>query len=155
IIWKLENSLAGRPLEGYDRLFIPRVGYMTGDLDVHDLAVGETGKPVFVNTKFNCLATVDERFSFQPLWKPPFVTALCPEDRCHLNGLAMENGAPKYVTLVAKSDVADGWRDFRAAGGLVMDVASNAVVAEGLSMPHSPRFHQGKLWLLNAGTGHL
>ena len=154
-IWKLENALAGKALHGYDRVYVPRVGYMTGDLDVHDLAVGDSGRAVFVNTKFNCLATVDDRYSFAPIWKPPFISALCPEDRCHLNGMTLENGKPKYVTLVAKCDVADGWRDFRDAGGMVMDVTTNQVVADGLSMPHSPRLHQGKLWLLNAGTGHL
>ncbi|HET6424898.1 MAG TPA: TIGR03032 family protein [Planctomycetaceae bacterium] len=154
-VWKLENALAARPQDGYDRVFVPRVGHMTGDADIHDIAVESSGRPVFVNTKFNCLATVDDRFSFAPLWKPPFISALCPEDRCHLNGLALENGAAKYVTLVAKSDVADGWRDFRSNGGLVMDITTNEVIADGLSMPHSPRVHAGKLWLLNAGTGHL
>ncbi len=154
-VWKLENALAGRPLDGYDRVFVPRVGHMTGDVDIHDIALEASGRPVFVNTKFNCLATLDDRFSFTPLWKPPFLSALCPEDRCHLNGLAIEDGQVRYVTMVAKSDVADGWRDFRDQGGLVMDITTNEVVAEGLSMPHSPRVHDGKLWLLNAGTGHL
>ncbi len=154
-VWKLENALSGRPLDGYDRLYVPRVGHMTGDVDIHDIAIEDSGRPVFVNTKFNCLATLDERFSFTPLWRPPFISALCPEDRCHLNGMALENGVAKYVTMVARSDVADGWRDFRDHGGLVMDVTTNEVVAEGLSMPHSPRLHDGKLWLLNAGTGHL
>jgi uncharacterized protein (TIGR03032 family) len=67
----------------------------------------------------------------------------------------LENGVAKYATLVARSDVADGWRDFRDSGGFVFDVTDDSVVADGLSMPHSPRVHGGKLWLLNAGTGHL
>lgn len=154
-VWKLENALTGRPLDGYDRLYVPRVGHMTGDIDIHDIAIEDSGRPVFVNTRFNCLATLDERFSFEPVWRPPFISALCPEDRCHLNGLALENGVAKYVTLVARSDVADGWRDFRDNGGMVMDVTTNEVVTSGLSMPHSPRVHNGKLWLLNAGTGYL
>lgn len=154
-VWKLENALVGRPVDGYDRVFVPRVGHMTGDVDIHDIALEADGRPVFVNTKFNCLATLDERFSFEPLWRPPFISALCPEDRCHLNGLAMEAGRAKYVTMVAKCDVADGWRDSRHNGGLVMDITTNEIIADGLSMPHSPRVHDGKLWLLNAGTGYL
>ena len=59
---------------------------------------------------FGCLATLSERASFQPLWRPPFLSGLVPEDRCHLNGLAMRDGQPAYVTAVAASDVADGWR---------------------------------------------
>jgi len=88
-------------------------------------------------------------------WKPEFISTLIDEDRCHLNGLAMENGKPKYVTAVSRSNTIDGWRDRRANGGIVMDVARNEIVCEGLSMPHSPRLHEGQLWLLNSGTGDL
>jgi uncharacterized protein (TIGR03032 family) len=155
-IWRLENSLApGTTADGFDRVYVPRTGYITGDLDIHDLALGGDGRPVFVNTRFNCLATVDERYSFAPLWRPPFISSLSPEDRCHLNGMVMHEGRPKYVTVVAPSDVADGWRDFRDTGGQVLEVPSGAVLAGGLSMPHSPRMHGGRLWLLNAGSGEL
>ncbi|MBP3955098.1 TIGR03032 family protein [Gemmata sp. G18] len=155
-IWRFANALAPDQLhEGRDRLFVPRTAHTTGDLDVHDLAPEDSGRLVFVNTKFNCLATVDERASFRPLWKPPFISALVPEDRCHLNGLALDAGRARYVTAVATSDVADGWRDRRADGGVVVDVRSNEVVLSGLSMPHSPRVHNGALWLHNSGTGFL
>lgn len=155
-IWRLENALLpGVRHEGYDRLYLPQAAYTTGDLDLHDLAVGEDGGLVFANTKFSCLATLSERYSFRPLWRPPFVSKLAGEDRCHLNGLAIEGGRPRFVTCVAESDVADGWRDHRRDGGVVIDVESNEVVARGLSMPHSPRLHQGRLWLHNSGSGEL
>jgi uncharacterized protein (TIGR03032 family) len=155
-LWRLDNALPeGHVHEGYDRLYVPRVAHTTGDLDVHDLAVDRRGRPVFVATLFSCLATLAERASFAPLWQPPFVSRLAAEDRCHLNGLAMADGAPAYVTAVARSDVADGWRDHRRAGGVVVDVRTGDVVLAGLSMPHSPRLHDGKLWLLEAGSGHL
>jgi uncharacterized protein (TIGR03032 family) len=155
-IWRFENALqSGLLYSGYDRLYIPRVGYTTGDLDVHDLALDETGRIVFVNTKFCCLATVSETHSFVPLWKPPFLTKLAPEDRCHLNGMAMQNGQPRYVTAISQSDVVDGWRDRRHDGGCVIDVPNNQVIVSGLSMPHSPRWYQDKLWILNSGTGYL
>ncbi|MBI1349310.1 TIGR03032 family protein [bacterium] len=155
MLWRLEDSLAGQTSDGYDRVYVPRMGHNTGDIDCHDVAVDATGRTVFVATRFNCLATLDERLSFAAEWRPPFISQLAPEDRCHLNGLALDSGAAKYVTLVARSDVADGWRDHRDQGGLVMDITTNTVVAEGLSMPHSPRMHDGKLWLLNAGSGYL
>jgi uncharacterized protein (TIGR03032 family) len=69
--------------------------------------------------------------------------------------MAMRDGKPAYVTAVSRSDTIDGWRDRRVDGGVVIDVATGAVVCEGLSMPHSPRLHQGALWLLNSGTGEL
>jgi uncharacterized protein (TIGR03032 family) len=155
-LWRFENVLRPGVLhDGHDRLYVPRVGWTTGDLDVHDVAVEAGGRVVFVNTRFGCLATLDERDSFTPLWRPPFLSKLAAEDRCHLNGLALEDGRARYVTAVSASDVADGWRDRRRDGGVVLDVRGNRVIASGLSMPHSPRPYRGRLWLLNSGTGEL
>jgi uncharacterized protein (TIGR03032 family) len=155
-IWRFENVVPeGKAHDGYDRIFVPKVGYVTGDCDVHDMGIGADGRLVFVNTLFGCLATTSETHSFRPIWKPPFISQLAAEDRCHLNGMAMVDGRPKYVTAVSQSDIADGWRDRRDAGGIVMDVDTSEVVCSGLSMPHSPRFHDGKLWLLNSGTGYF
>ncbi len=155
-VWRLENALPpGQEQNGHDRLYVPRVAYTTGDLDAHDLAVTSAGQVVFVNTLFSCLATLSERASFTPLWRPPFISRLAAEDRCHLNGLALEHGAPAYVTLVGRSDVADGWREHRRGGGCIYDIRTSEPVCDGLSMPHSPRVHAGRLWLLEAGSGHL
>ena len=155
-LWRLENALKpGNAHNGYDAMYVPRVGYTTGDIDMHDLVVEQSGRVVFVNTSFSCLATLSPRFSFQPLWRPPFVSKLTPEDRCHLNGLALVDGRATYVTAVSQSDVADGWRDCRRDGGCVIDVRNNQIVAAGLSMPHSPRFYRDRLWVLNSGTGYL
>jgi uncharacterized protein (TIGR03032 family) len=155
-MWRFENVIEpGNNVSGYDRLFVPQVGYTTGDLDIHDVAVESSGRVVFVNTLFGCLATLSDTHSFVPLWKPPFISKLAAEDRCHMNGLALENGRAKYVTAVSQSDVADGWRDRRHDGGCVIDVESNEIIASGLSMPHSPRVYRDRLWLLNSGTGHF
>jgi uncharacterized protein (TIGR03032 family) len=154
----VEGDDAGIPAwveRGYDVAYVPRVGYTTGDVDVHDVAVDADGRVIFVVTLFGCLATLSERASFQPLWRPPFVSALVPEDRCHLNGLAIREGRPAFVTAVADCDVADGWRDRRQDGGCVVDVASGEIVARGLSMPHSPRWYRDRLWLVNSGTGEF
>lgn len=153
-LWRFENALEpGHLHEGYDRLYVPRTAWTTGDLDVHDVALDGEGRVVFVNTLFGCLATTSEQYSFVPLWRPPFLSKLAAEDRCHLNGLAMENGRPRYVTSVSQADVNDGWRDRRRDGGTVTDVQANEVLCNGLSMPHSPRVYRGKLWLLDSGTG--
>jgi uncharacterized protein (TIGR03032 family) len=141
--------------DGHDALYAPHAAWVTGDLDVHDLGWGADGRPVFVNTLFGCIATVSDDHSFKPLWKPPFISRLAAEDRCHLNGMAMADGVPRYATAVSRSDAADGWRDKRRDGGVVMDVTTDALIAEGLSMPHSPRLHEGDLWLLNSGEGAL
>ncbi|MDB5385456.1 MAG: hypothetical protein JWM11_1102 [Planctomycetaceae bacterium] len=155
-LWRFENALeANQVANGFDRVYVPQVGYVTGDLDIHDVSVDADGKVVFVNTLFGCLATTSERHSFIPLWQPPFLTKLAAEDRCHLNGLAMENGRPAFVTCVSQSDVADGWRNRRRDGGCVIDVRTNEIVATGLSMPHSPRVYRDQLWVLNSGTGHF
>ncbi len=153
-VWRFENVFeAGQQQDGFDRLYVPQMGYTTGDLDIHDMAVDSDGRLVFVNTLFGCVATLSETHSFKPLWQPFFISKLAAEDRCHLNGLAMRDGQPAYVTAVGQCDVADGWREHRVGGGIVIDVQRNEVVCGGLSMPHSPRWHNGRLWLLNSGTG--
>ena len=156
-ILRFENVLVGdqRANEVFDSCYVPRRINLTGHLDAHDVGVNAEGTPIFVNTRFNCLAEPSEKHSFKEVWRPSFVSALVDEDRCHLNGLAMQDGKPKYVTAVSRSDTIDGWRDRRSNGGILIDVDTNRVVCTGLSMPHSPRIQNGKLWLLNSGTGYL
>lgn len=141
-IWRFENVFeAGQQQDGFDRLYVPQVGFTTGDLDIHDMAVDSNGQLVFINTLFSCLAELSETHSFKPLWHPTFISKLAAEDRCHLNGLAMRDGQPAYVTAVGQSDVADGWREHRTDGGIVIDVNSKEIVCSELSMPHSPRWY--------------
>lgn len=155
-IYKFVDAARSAPAGGgYDSFFVPQVSYYTGDLDTHDLAIGGNGELYFANTLFSCVAQASESHSFKPLWKPPFIDRLAAEDRCHLNGLALDLGEPRIVTAIADTNVADGWRDHRRDGGIVVDIDADAVVASGLSMPHSPRLHGGTLWLHNSGTGHF
>lgn len=155
-LWRCENFLdPGETRDGFDALYVPVTGHTTGDIDTHDIVEDANGRPVFVATRFNCLATLSERGSFRELWRPRFIDRLAAEDRCHLNGLAMDQGRAAYVTCLARTNVFEGWRDHRRDGGVVLDVASGEVVAVGLSMPHSPRLHNGELWLVQAGTGEF
>jgi len=139
----------------YDACFMPRTTHLTGQLDAHDIDEAVDGELVFVNTRYNCISTTCERHAFDLVWKPDFISEIVDEDRCHLNGMAMKDGIPAYATAVSRSNTIDGWRDRRADGGVVIDIASNTIVCDGLSMPHSPRWHDGKLWVLNSGTGEL
>jgi len=155
-LWRFENSLpTGSVHNGFDRVYLPINGHTTGDLDIHDIAVDGEGRVIFVNTLFSCLSTLDEGASFAPIWQPKFISRLAAEDRCHMNGLAMEDGKPRFVTAVAQTDVADGWRNHRREGGCVIDVETSEIVAHSLSMPHSPRLYRDKLWLHNSGTGEF
>ena len=139
----------------FDANFMPRRIHLTGALDAHDVGVMADGTAVFVNTRFNCLAVPSLRHAFAEIWRPDFISALVDEDRCHLNGLAMRDGAPGFVSAVSKSDTIDGWRDRRRDGGILIDVSTNQIVCSGLSMPHSPRWHDEKLWVLNSGNGEF
>ncbi len=155
-IWGFENALEpGQTYNGYDCLYIPQASYVTGDLDIHDLVVERSRKLVFANTLFNCLGTVSDTHSFAPLWQPPFISQLVAEDRCHLNGIALQNGEVRFVTTVGQTDLANDWRSQRSHGGCVIDVKTSQVIVTGLSMPHSPRWYQNRLWLLNSGTGEF
>jgi uncharacterized protein (TIGR03032 family) len=156
-LWRFENALrANEMIHGqFDKCYVPRNAQTIGDLDIHELGIQKNGRVIFVNTKYSCLAELSPTHSFKAVWKPKFISKLAPEDRCHLNGLAMVDGRAKYVTAVCKSDTVDGWRDRRHDGGVVIDIETDEIVCEGLSMPHSPRWANGRLWLLNAGTGYL
>ncbi|MBB4120294.1 TIGR03032 family protein [Martelella radicis] len=156
-IWRFENVLGPneRANGAFDKLYVPRRGQTVADLDVHELGIDAAGRLLFVNTKYSCLATDSVVHSFKPVWRPPFISKLAPEDRCHLNGLAMENGVPRFVTSVSTTDIVDGWRNERRDGGVIVNVETDEIVTEGVSMPHSPRLHQGALWFLDSGNGYL
>jgi uncharacterized protein (TIGR03032 family) len=156
-IWRLENVLAPheRANGDFDRLYVPRNAQTIGDIDVHELGVDKAGRVIFVNTKFSCLATTSIAHGFKPLWKPSFISRLAAEDRCHLNGLAMHDGAPAFVTAVSRSDMINGWRDRRHEGGVLIDVRDDRIVTDQLSMPHSPRVTADGIYLLDSGRGML
>ncbi|MDG3008411.1 TIGR03032 family protein [Paludisphaera mucosa] len=139
----------------HDACYLPRSCHVTGNIQVHEMAWGAGRELWVVNTRFSCLCTIDPSASFTPRWRPPFVTALEPTDRCHLNGLAMVDGRPKYVTALGEADAPAGWRANKARGGVVLDVDSGEVITRGLSMPHSPRWHGGRLWVCESGAGTL
>lgn len=153
----MENVLGAGQIanEAHDKVYVPRNMQTTGNIDIHELAIRDDGRIIFVNTSHSCLAEPSLKHSFKPVWKPDFISKLAAEDRCHLNGLAMANGQPKYVSAICRSDVVDGWRDRRHDGGIIIDVETDEIIAENLSMPHSPRVHDGKLWILNSGSGEL
>ncbi len=142
-------------LPPHDAAYLPRVTHATGNVQVHEMAWGTGAELWFVNTRFSCLCVRSDRYSFDPRWRPPFITALAAEDRCHLNGLAMVDGRPRFVTALGRTDTPGGWRADKRAGGVVLDVATGGAVVAGLSMPHSPRVVDGRLWVLESGTGSI
>lgn len=155
-VWRFENILPnGQTHQGYDAVYTPKVMNVTGDVDVHDVLREESGRVLFVSTAFSCVAALSEEHSFVPVWIPSFINKLAPEDRCHLNGAGLRDGVLRYVTLVAPSNVNEGWRNQRNTGGQVIDIVTGEVVCDGLCMPHSPRWYQDRLWLHNAGTGEF
>lgn len=157
-VWFLSpaHDLARRiePTGRYDAAFLARRASFTGSIACHDLAW--CGDELWVvNTLFSCLCTLEPAYNFVPRWKPPFITALAAEDRCHLNGLATDSRQPRYVTVIAQTDTPGGWRPSKATAGCILDVATGQPVAQNLSMPHSPRLHDGRLWVLDSGRGNL
>jgi uncharacterized protein (TIGR03032 family) len=179
-VWEFRNvpAVAAKldPPGKHDACYLPRSAHVTGDIQIHEMAyvgvVSDRDDPMhrpgaiavgdasyhelwFVNTRFSCLATHDPDHSFAPVWRPKFISQLTPDDRCHLNGLCVVDGRPRWVTALGETDTGGGWRENKKSGGILIDIDSNEVVARNLSMPHSPRWHAGHLWLLESGTGSL
>ncbi len=157
-VWFLRNdrqvASSLEPAGRHGACFLTRSAQVTGEIQAHEMAWA--GNELWVvNTLFSCLCTLDSNFSFVPRWKPRFINALAPEDRCHLNGLALVDDRPKYVTCMAESDTAGGWRPNKAETGCLIDIESGEAVARGFAMPHSPHVHLGQIWLLDSGRGAL
>ncbi len=140
------------PPRPHDACFLPRVAHWTGDIDIHEMAWLDDDV-VFVNTRFSCLAKRSGTYNFQPVWRPPFITAYLPGDCCHLNGMAVRDGAVRYVTALGETNEPNGWRQNKGDGGVLIDVPTGENIARGLSMSHSPRWYNGRLYLLHSGTG--
>ena len=142
------------PLAGHDAVYLLRKVHVTGANYIHEIALA--GEECWcVNTRFSCLCTLDQAHSFVPRWRPRFVTGLAPGDRCHLNGLALQDGRPRFVTAFGETNTVEGWRPNRRTSGVVIDVDSGETVVRGLFMPHSPRVYRDRLWLLESGKGSL
>lgn len=155
-VWTLRNApdIAPRvePIGTHDACYLPRSAHVTGNIGIHEIAWA--GDVLWmVSTRFSCLATLDDDYSFVPQWRPPFISRLAAEDRCHLNGLATRDGRPAFVSAFGETDTADAWRPTKAHGGIIIDMATGELVTRGLSMPHSPRWHENQLWVLESGTG--
>ena len=138
----------------HDACYLPAHSHITGDIDIHEMAYVEDELWI-VNTQFSCLCTLDPANSFVPQWRPPFISAYALGDRCHLNGLAVRDAEVRYVTALGQTDHKGGWRANKAKGGLLMEIQSNEIILDGLSMPHSPRWYRDTLWFLESGYGSL
>lgn len=156
-IWHFHDFCSAAPQvdkdKDYTACYLPMDIHFTGDIDIHEMAFAD--QLFFINTKFSCLCVKDEKSSFKPVWKPPFITDLVPVDKCHLNGLALRDGLPRYVTILGRTDDPLGWREHKADGGMLMDITTNQVLLDGLSMPHSPRWHKDRIWFLESGKGSI
>ena len=156
-IWRLDNILEPNQIEGrrHDRLFVPRQAHVSGDINIHELCVEASGRLIFTATSHSCLATLGAGNGFHPLWQPKFISQLVPEDRCHLNGLAIEDGRVRYVTACSASDSRAGWHAQRSAAGVLIDVVTDELIAEGLLLPHSPRVAGDAIYVLESGRAAL
>ena len=160
-IWRFSNTGAEQVNgQSYDAVYMPRKGYLVGNSNTHDVLAdvwfrGQHHEFLYANTQFSCVAAPDEHYSFRPVWRPDFISALEPEDRCHLNGICDQDGELAYATICGRFDTRLGWKGAKSHGGFVIDMRSNEVVCTGLSMPHSPRWHDGRLWVINSGEAQL
>lgn len=160
-IWRFSNTGADQIKgEAYDAIYMPRKGYLVGNSNTHDVLAdvnfkGEHFPFLYANTQFSCVAAPDEHYTFRPIWVPDFISELAPDDRCHLNGICAQDGELAYATICGRFDSKLGWKGVKNHGGFVVDMRTDELVCEGLSMPHSPRWHAGKLWLINSGEAEL
>lgn len=142
----------------HDACFLPRTTHWTGDVQIHEMGWVGQGNDAdlwFVNTLFSCLCRPSLTYNFEPMWRPSFIDRYVPGDCCHLNGMGLRDGRARYVTALGQTNTPGGWRQNKKDGGILIDVDSGEMITTGLSMPHSPRWYRGRLWLLESGRGGL
>jgi uncharacterized protein (TIGR03032 family) len=157
-LWRFANAgkFSGGENQGeFDANYIPRMAYFSSDIDAHDISVDSNNNPYYCSAMFSCICQPSNSHTFKVYWKPPWISKIAPEDRCHLNGLCSRDGKPRYITAVCRADIKGAWREKRVGHGVAYDIVENRLICEGLTMPHSPRWHNGKLWILEAGTGYF
>lgn len=136
----------------YDNLWLPRATFYSGQVDMHDIGFGKDSIYA-INTSFSCICKIDGTYNFTPVWKPPFLDKIEQGDLCHLNGMVIQNGLPKYTTALGTSNTPGGWRDNITAGGVLMDVEKNEIILDQLAMPHSPKMYNNELYMLTSANG--
>jgi uncharacterized protein (TIGR03032 family) len=155
-VWRFDDALTeGELYQGTDRLCLPSQCRPTGAIGIQDMAVEESGRLLVAASAFNCIAQMNSRGDLKPIWRPSFIDSVVREDRCHLTGFCLREGALAFVTVTAASNEKDGWRPRQSGGGQVIDAATHRTVAEGLTRPHAPRLYRNRLWVLEGGTGSL
>ncbi|MEM9324244.1 MAG: TIGR03032 family protein [Bacteroidota bacterium] len=138
----------------YDSMYVPRITFHTGIVDIHDIAFGKQGIWA-INTSFSCLCLINGHYNFIPKWKPAFITELEGEDRCHLNGLVVEEGVPRFVTALGSGNEPESWRENITTGGVLIDLKTDQIAIDSLPMPHSPTLYKGRLYALLSAAGQL
>ena len=133
---------------------MPRITYHTGAVDIHDLSFGSNGDIYAINTLFSSIIKLDENYSFTPVWTPPQIDKITSEDRCHLNGMAMLNGKPKYATAFNNGNTPQVGENITSSG-VIYDIEKNKIICSGLPMPHTPRIFNNELYVLLSATGEL
>lgn len=111
--------------QGHDALWVMQAAWSIGGVMAHDVGVLADGRPVFVNTAFSCLATVDEGTSFRPIWQPPFISELAVGDRCHIR----EFGFTNPILVDGERGVIAGHGRLLAARQLGMDTVPTLELA--------------------------
>jgi uncharacterized protein (TIGR03032 family) len=156
-IYKDEPQLAKKlssEQRDFKHLYFPRQTFHCGMIDLHDIDFVNQ-RITGVNTLFSCICQFDDEHNFTPIWKPYFISENTPEDRCHLNGMAQVDGKLKYITALGHQDKPGSWRKDITNSGILMDIPENKILVDGLAMPHSPRWYNGKIYLLESAKGEL
>lgn len=137
-----------------EAVYVPAAFHYTGRSSVHEVAWDSQGQLWFANTRFSALCTVEQTAPFCMRWRPSFVNIISDDDCCHLNGFAMHNGRPAYVTALGASGKPNGWRETSPNGGLLMSVEQDILAAE-LCLPHSPVVQDSSIFFLESGKGQI
>lgn len=136
---------------------------LPGDLYLHDVCLMQ-GELYATITGKNFLAKIDMNSGWERVWWPECVDELGKAgfDQNYLQFNSIAAGAtPENSYYTSFSQETGGnkkpWEDgYGPKGrGVLFNGESRKSVIQGLTCPHSARFHQNKVWLCNSGYGSV
>ena len=151
-LWRFVDAMTDPPNTVLRRFLLPQSGHTLGLVGASDLVITSAG-PLLASALFGCLALPDECMAFRAVWAPPWITALRPEGRSGLSGVAVRDGLADTVTLTTRNDE-PGADQVLEGQGLVISTEGDEVIG-GLTAPRHPRWWRSALLVAEGGSGRL
>ena len=155
-VWEFRDVPRRRPpLETngtHDACYLPRSSHVTGNVLIHEMAYGAgehsgSSTPASLAWPRSTVSRANRAGGRRP--SPSWNRRIAATSTAWPWWTASRSTSPRWAKRTKW--LAGG--PTRPGAACLMDVDSNAILCRGLSMPHSPRWYGGRLWVCESGWG--